>query len=188
MVAQLLGAACQARPVGSQQLRPVLQCARYRAAPSIFGRRRQPAVCSTGGGAEAEGHQPPANSASLIQALSSLSKAEGKSVDMNGRKLVLGDTAQSDESWKLLDAQVNTYPSERHIKAIGAGGQSFLVSMVAAVESVTGVELPKDKVAHRLSKQGNYITVNIFVTVENAQQVVDIYEAMKSDSRMKFFL
>ena len=60
--------------------------------------------------------------------------------------------------------------------------------MVAAVESVTGRELAAGKVAHRASRQGNYLTVNVFVTVESAEQLREIYEAMRSDHRMKFFL
>ena len=83
---------------------------------------------------------------------------------------------------------MRSYPFEREFKAIGAGGEDFVLSMMAAVETVTGEPLPRDKVVVRSSRTAKYQAVNLYVRVHNGEQVMAIFQAMRADSRMRFFL
>ena len=52
------------------------------------------------------------------------------------------------------------------------GGADFIDSMVAAIESCLGVQLHPESVRHKVSAQGNYISVTLGpVLVENSDQV-----------------
>ncbi|RWW00297.1 hypothetical protein GW17_00036740 [Ensete ventricosum] len=57
--------------------------------------------------------------------------------------------------------QVNSYPTDRRFTAIGTGGDEFVQAMVVAVESVIQEPIPK---------------------------VQAVYNAMRRDDRMKYFL
>nr|GEV55802.1 hypothetical protein [Tanacetum cinerariifolium] len=85
--------------------------------------------------------------------------------------------------------QVNTYPTVRGFTAIGTGGDDFVQAMVVAVESVLQHQIPQGQVKQKMSSGGKYVSVNIGpVQVVSSEQVQAVYNAMKSDERMKYFL
>ncbi|GJZ37442.1 putative YbeD-like domain-containing protein [Tanacetum coccineum] len=88
-----------------------------------------------------------------------------------------------------LDQKVNTYPTVRGFTAIGTGGDDFVQAMVVAVESVLQHQIPQGQVKQKMSSGGKYVSVNIGpVQVVSSEQVQAVYNAMKSDERMKYFL
>ncbi|XP_076916600.1 uncharacterized protein LOC143576382 [Bidens hawaiensis] len=105
--------------------------------------------------------------------------------------MVYGSTAidGSTSEWLTLNEKINTYPSARKFTAIGSGGDDFVRSMVVAVESVIQHPVPQGYVHKRVSSGGKYVSVNIGpVRVISKEQVQAVYNAMRSDDRMKFFL
>jgi putative lipoic acid-binding regulatory protein len=114
-------------------------------------------------------------------------QAQGKDVASLGRNLVLG-ADNDDASWRALDEKVNVYPCEREFKAIGTGGEDFVLSMMAAAAAVTGEQLLRDKVVVRPSRTGKYLAVNLYVLVQDGEQVMAIFQRMQADTRMRFFL
>ncbi|KAI3730823.1 hypothetical protein L1987_62001 [Smallanthus sonchifolius] len=84
-------------------------------------------------------------------------------------------------------SQINTYPSARRFTAIGMGGDDFVRFMVVAVESVIQHPVPQGYM--KVSSGGKYVSVNIGpVLVVSREQVQAVYNAMRSDERVKFFL
>ena len=84
--------------------------------------------------------------------------------------------------------QVNEYPGQRVFKAIGMGGDDFVVSMTSCVEDVVG-NVHEECISTRLSAGGKYVSATIGpVWVENPDQVLEIYAKMKSDERLRYFL
>ncbi|KAF3487404.1 hypothetical protein F2Q69_00054127 [Brassica cretica] len=77
--------------------------------------------------------------------------------------VIIGGTVADDSAkdWLELDQKVNTYPTERGFTAIGTGGDDFVHAMVVAVESVIDRQIP---------------------------EVQAVYNAMRRDERMKYFL
>lgn len=121
----------------------------------------------------------------LRQSLGDLSEAQGRKP--RGTNIVFG-TDESEEKWRELDSQVNEYPGQRSFKAIGAGGDDFVIAMTACVESVVG-KVHEECVSSRWSAKGNYVSVTVGpVWVENPDQVLAIYNAMKEDGRLKFYI
>ncbi|PNX75880.1 hypothetical protein L195_g031824, partial [Trifolium pratense] len=77
----------------------------------------------------------------------------------------------------------------RGFTAIGTGGDDFVQAMVVAVESVIQQPIPQGSVKHKLSARGKYVSVNIGpVQVVSSEQVQAVYNAMRRDDRMKYFL
>ncbi|GAQ80174.1 hypothetical protein KFL_000480150 [Klebsormidium nitens] len=100
---------------------------------------------------------------------------------------VLGGAAP-DEEWRRLDAKVHEYPTPRFFTSIGTGDDDFARSMVTAVESIIGT-LPEERVVQRYSEKGKYISVKIGpIMCTSSDQVVAIYQAMRADPRMRFFI
>ncbi|KAJ6346987.1 hypothetical protein OIU76_003641 [Salix suchowensis] len=61
--------------------------------------------------------------------------------------------------------------------------------MVIAVESVTQQTIPEGQVRQKVSSRGKYVSVNIGpVQVVSSEQVLAVYNAMRRDDRMKYFL
>eukprot|EP00887_Chlorella_sp_A99_P007515 scaffold2.g7515.t1 len=121
----------------------------------------------------------------LQSSLADISQSSGRTAQTNN--LILG-ASESEDKWRQLDEQVNEYPGTRTFKAIGDGGDSFVASMVSAVESVTGTALHEECISTRLSAKQNYISVTLEgVWVETPDQVLAIYEKMRADPRMRFF-
>ncbi|KAF0934737.1 hypothetical protein E2562_028329, partial [Oryza meyeriana var. granulata] len=107
--------------------------------------------------------------------------------------VVMGGTVTDDatDEWLVLDLGyvVNSYPTVRGFTAIGTGGDDFVQSMVIAVESVLQEQIPKAQISQKVSSKGKYISVKIGpIRVVSSEQVQAVYNAMKKDERMKFFL
>eukprot|EP00884_Botryococcus_braunii_P022890 jgi/Botrbrau1/9285/Bobra.0111s0012.1 len=121
----------------------------------------------------------------LRRTLSEVSNSDGR-IAM-GNNLVLGGDG-SEEAWRELDKKINEYPDYRVFKGIGEGGESFVKSMVAAVESIVGPVTP-DQIREKESSAGRYVSVSVGpVLVSNADQVRDVYMAMKQDKRLKWLI
>lgn len=123
----------------------------------------------------------------VLKAISEVSKAEGRVGKTTN--IVIGGTVKSDSEreWNAIDQKVNVYPMVRDFTAIGTGGDEFVQAMVRAVESITETSVPK--VTKKLSSQGKYVSVKIGgVTVTSSEQVRAVYDAMRKDLRMKYFL
>ncbi|KAG7012726.1 hypothetical protein SDJN02_25479 [Cucurbita argyrosperma subsp. argyrosperma] len=110
-----------------------------------------------------DGQGPPQEA--VLKAISEVSKTEGRVGHTTN--MVLGGTVTDDSTneWIALDQKVNSYPGVRGFTAIGTGGDDF------------------GKVRHKLSAKGKYVSVNI-----GPVQVQAVYNAMKRDDRMKYFL
>ncbi|CAM8951506.1 unnamed protein product [Rhodiola kirilowii] len=77
----------------------------------------------------------------------------------------------------------------RGFTAIGTGGDDFVQSMVVAVESVIQQPIPEGRITQKVSSRGKYVSVNIGpVRVLSSEQVQAVYNAMRRDDRMKYFL
>lgn len=123
----------------------------------------------------------------LLQAVTEASKLEGRTAKTTN--VVMGGTSVYGSDWLELDKKVNTYPSYRSYTAIGEGGDDFVNSMVVAVESVMDARISEWQVSQRASTRGRYISVRIGpLRMESSDQVKAVYEAMKEDARMKYFL
>ncbi|XP_020551399.1 uncharacterized protein LOC105168421 isoform X2 [Sesamum indicum] len=143
----------------------------------------------------------------------SVSKTEGRVGQTTN--VVIGGTVADDSAneWLALDQKVNTYPTVRGFTAIGTGGDDFVQAMVVAVESVLQQPIPEfcpfpwvaffqkkgiskknlscleGQVKQKISSGGKYVSVNIGpVQVVSSEQVQAVYNAMRRDDRMKYFL
>ncbi|XP_074310046.1 uncharacterized protein LOC141644413 isoform X3 [Silene latifolia] len=124
----------------------------------------------------------------ILKAIS-VSKTEGRVGQTTN--VVIGGTVTEDSpnEWLELDQKVNSYPTVRGFTAIGTGGEDFVHSMIVAVESVLQEPIPEGQVKQKVSSGGKYVSVNIGpVTVSSSQQVQAVYNAMRRDDRMKYFL
>ncbi|CAH8298823.1 unnamed protein product [Eruca vesicaria subsp. sativa] len=125
----------------------------------------------------------------VLKAISEVSKTDGRVGKTTN--VIIGGTVADDSAkeWLELDQKVNTYPTERGFTAIGTGGDDFVHAMVVAVESVIERQIPEDCVKQTLSSKGKYISVNIGpIRVVSSEQVQAVYNAMRRDERMKYFL
>ncbi|KAJ0257894.1 Phosphoribosylformylglycinamidine synthase [Hirschfeldia incana] len=119
----------------------------------------------------------------------SVSKTDGRVGKTTN--MIIGGTVADDsaQDWLELDQKVNTYPTDRGFTAIGTGGDDFVHAMVVAVESVIDRQIPEDCVKQTLSSKGKYVSVNIGpIRVVSSEQVQAVYNAMRRDERMKYFL
>ncbi|KAK4785363.1 hypothetical protein SAY86_002052 [Trapa natans] len=125
----------------------------------------------------------------VLKAISEVSKTEGRVGQTTN--VVIGGTVTDDSTneWLALDKKVNTYPTVRGFTAIGTGGDDFVQAMVVAVESVIQQPIPEGHVKQKLSSRGKYVSVNIGpIQVISSEQVQAVYNAMRRDERMKYFL
>jgi putative lipoic acid-binding regulatory protein len=122
----------------------------------------------------------------LTKSLGNLSAATGR--NSTGKTNVVMGSDLSEESWRQLDSQVNEYPGYRSFKAIGFGGQDFATAMVACVENIVG-RVHEECVSSRFSSGEKYISVTIGpVLIKDPQQVLEIYNLMSADGRLKFYI
>eukprot|EP01018_Ginkgo_biloba_P003428 Gb_36147 [translate_table: standard] len=143
--------------------------------------------CAYSGNPSASDQSPPQEA--VLKAISEVSKTEGRVAQTTN--VVIGGTitGESADEWKVLDQKVNSYPTVRGFTAIGTGGDDFVQAMVGAVESVLQFPIPEGRVTHKLSSRGKYVSVNIGpVKVVSSDQVQAVYNAMRRDVRMKYFL
>ncbi|PRQ39894.1 putative YbeD-like domain-containing protein [Rosa chinensis] len=125
----------------------------------------------------------------VLKAISEVSRTEGRVGQTTN--VVIGGTVADDSTteWLDLDQKVNSYPTVRGFTAIGTGGDDFVQAMVVAVESVLQQPVPEGRVKQKLSSGGKYVSVNIGpVQVISSEQVQAVYNAMRRDDRMKYFL
>jgi putative lipoic acid-binding regulatory protein len=116
--------------------------------------------------------------------LSGVSNALGRV--SNSTNLVMG-LSQNESQWRELDAQVHEYPALITFKAIGVGGNDFERAMTQCVESVIG-KVHAECINSKLSSKSNYISVSFSVWVQNQDQKLQIYDKMKEDGRLKFYI
>ncbi|XP_068666194.1 uncharacterized protein [Aristolochia californica] len=119
----------------------------------------------------------------------SVSKTEGRVAQTTN--VVIGGTVTDDSTneWLALDQKVNSYPTVRGFTAIGTGGDDFVQAMIVAVESVLEQPIPEGRITQKVSSRGKYVSVNIGpVRVVSSEQVQAVYNAMRRDDRMKYFL
>lgn len=144
--------------------------------------------CSNGETPSSQDDQGPPQEA-VLKAISEVSKTEGRVGQTTN--VVIGGTVTDDSTneWLALDQKVNSYPTVRGFTAIGTGGDDFVQAMVVAVESVLQYPIPEGHVKQKLSSRGKYVSVNIGpVRVISSEQVQAVYNAMRRDDRMKYFL
>lgn len=125
----------------------------------------------------------------VLKAISEVSKTEGRIGQTTN--VVIGGTVTDDsgDEWLTLDQKVNSYPTVRGFTAIGTGGDDFVQAMVVAVESVIQQPIPEGRVRQKVSARGKYVSVNIGpIRVISSEQVQAVYNAMRRDDRMKYFL
>ncbi|KAK4265044.1 hypothetical protein QN277_026147 [Acacia crassicarpa] len=125
----------------------------------------------------------------VLKAISEVSKTEGRVGQTTN--MVIGGTVTDDSTneWLALDQKVNSYPTVRGFTAIGTGGEDFVHAMVVAVESVIQQPIPEERVKQKVSSRGKYVSVNIGpIQVVSSEQVQAVYNAMRRDERMKYFL
>lgn len=147
----------------------------------------RPVNCSYHNGIAGTEDEPPQEA--VLKAISEVSKAEGRVGQTTN--VVIGGTVADDSTneWLDLDKKVNSYPTVRGFTAIGTGGDDFVQAMVVAVESVIQQPIPEGRVKQKVSSRGKYVSVNIGpVQVVSSEQVQAVYNAMKRDDRMKYFL
>ncbi|XP_057486908.1 uncharacterized protein LOC130773002 isoform X3 [Actinidia eriantha] len=144
-----------------------------------FARRTHLVNCShnetPSSSSEEELDQGPPQEA-VLKAISEVSKTEGRVGQTTN--VVIGGTVTDDSTneWVALDQKVNSYPTVRGFTAIGTGGDDFVQAVVVAVESVLQQPIPEGRVKHKLSSRGKYVSVQA------------VYNAMRRDDRMKYFL
>ncbi|KAF8689530.1 hypothetical protein HU200_041861 [Digitaria exilis] len=140
--------------------------------------------CAAAGGDQAE---PPQDA--VLKAISQIASSKGRVAQTTN--VIMGGTVTDDstDEWLVLDKKVNTYPTVRGFTAIGTGGDDFVQSMVVAVESVIEERIPEGQISQKMSAKGKYVSVKIGpIRVVSSEQVQAVYNAMKKDVRMKFFL
>lgn len=121
----------------------------------------------------------------LLRSLGEVSSTSGR--DAGSTNMVLGAN-DSEAKWRELDEKVNQYPGHRDFKAIGSGGDDFKQTIVRAVEDIVG-PVNQDRVMLRPSSQGKFISVTLRdVKVQNPDQVLAVYAAMRKDKRLRYYL
>lgn len=109
-------------------------------------------------------------------------------LEKTGKPIVLRNSEdKTQDEWAQLDEHVNEYPGERSFKAIGIGEADFVQSMRECVEQVVGA-IEDGQVETKESSGGKYVSVTFKVMIQSADDMKEIYEGMKRDGRMKFFI
>ncbi|TKY59897.1 hypothetical protein E2542_SST16991 [Spatholobus suberectus] len=153
-----------------------------------FHSPKPPLSCSLSETTSSQDDQGPPQDA-VLKAISEVSKVEGRVGQTTN--VVIGGTVADDSTkeWLALDQKVNSYPTVRGFTAIGTGGEDFVQAMVVAVESVIQQPIPQGYVKQKLSSGGKYVSVNIGpIQVVSSEQVQAVYNAMRRDDRVKYFL
>ena len=111
-----------------------------------------------------------------------------RTLEKTGKPIILGNAdAKTQDEWAQLDEHINEYPGERSFKAIGAGEADFVRSMRECVEKVVG-GIEDNQMDTKESSGGKYISVTFRVMVNSPDEMKEMYELMKGDGRLKFFI
>jgi len=111
-----------------------------------------------------------------------------RTLEKTGKPIILGNAdAKTQDEWAQLDEHINEYPGERSFKAIGAGEADFVRSMRECVEKVVG-GIEDNQMDTKESSGGKYISVTFRVMVQSPDEMKEMYELMKGDGRLKFFI
>lgn len=109
-------------------------------------------------------------------------------LEKTGKPIILSNSeTKTQDEWAQLDEHINEYPGERSFKAIGAGEADFVRSMRECVEKVVG-GIDDSQVDTKESSGGKYVSVTFRVMVQSPEEMKEIYELMKGDGRLKFFI
>ena len=85
----------------------------------------------------------------------------------------------SQEALRLLE-RFHGFPGDYMFKVIGFGADEFTAAVRRAAETVLGpLEGPERRLSSRPSRSGRYTAVTLEARVSGAQQVLDIYAALK---------
>ncbi len=111
-----------------------------------------------------------------------------RTLEKTGKPIILSNAeTKTQDEWAQLDEHINEYPGERSFKAIGAGEADFVRSMRECVEKVVG-GIEDSQVDTKESSGGKYVSVTFLVMVQSPEEMKEIYELMKGDGRLKFFI
>ncbi len=111
-----------------------------------------------------------------------------RTLEKTGKPVILSNSEmKTQDEWAQLDEHINEYPGERSFKAIGAGEADFVRSMRECVEKVVG-GIEENQMDTKESSGGKYVSVTFRVVVQSAEEMKEIYELMKGDGRLKFFI
>ncbi|KAI3957056.1 hypothetical protein MKW92_047766 [Papaver armeniacum] len=128
----------------------------------------------------------------VLKAISEVSKTEGRIGQTTN--VVIGGTVTDDSTneWVALDQKVNTYPTVRGFTAIGTGGEDFCTQWLLLLSLFFKSQSQRYFFRHCEAENifgGKYVSVNRGpVHVISSEQVQAVYNAMKRDVRMKYFL
>ena len=81
-----------------------------------------------------------------------------------------------------------SYPCTFRFKAIGRSASDLVTSLLERVAAVIGHAVDQDAWSVRDSGGGRYTCLTVDVQVTSGQQVYDIYDALKQDSRVTHLL
>ncbi|XRB24426.1 hypothetical protein RI054_38g142820 [Pseudoscourfieldia marina] len=132
---------------------------------------------------EAGGGHDPNPTEALIASLGEVSASADRNEKHNSRVAVFGCEDEL-EKWKLLDAEVNTYPMLRTFKAMASADDGQLVKdLVTRLNNVEGLEVDAAKhVSIKPSSKGNYQSISFGpLLVSSGEQVIDIFAELKAE-------
>ena len=88
-----------------------------------------------------------------------------------------------------VDEAINEYPCKRVFTAIGLQDDDFRDSMVKCVETALNCCVHPEAIVVKPSSGGKYASIRIGpVIVSSADEVVAVFNSMKADERLKWFL
>lgn len=79
------------------------------------------------------------------------------------------------------------YPSDFHIKIMGAMHESFAKTMIELV-SIHDPDFHAEKVEMRPSAKGNYLSLTVTVRATSREQLDNLYRALSSHPMVKIVL
>ncbi len=80
---------------------------------------------------------------------------------------------------------VHDFPGPYLFKVIGPNASEFVASVVQSIVNVVGADVTPS-VDTRESSAGNHLSVSVTIEVQNAEQVLDIYDILSSLEGAKF--
>jgi len=97
--------------------------------------------------------------------------------------------AEFDDAWRELDAKVNQYPCARKFQAIGVDDGTFVDDVRDIIsKALGGRHVHPENVTKRASSKGKYVSANVTMEMQNCDEVVAVYTALKADRRVLWYL